>query len=843
MKEFKVNEYITIKFEENLIKVYVSEKPVYKIFSRFAHLKRDEKNLALLEQEFKDHCIYIKKLVENDFDIRSFPNRIAVSLIISLSKEGIPAAKQAFVNELKRRYESGDFVLFENLLFNEDLDFFSEGELQEFNFIEDAIFNILKLNLDYYIKTHYWSEDGYESYQKICKFIIFRTSESILNFFQKLFSNLSEEQKVALVSFLLVDKNYINQEIFDKILIHLKQIDWGKIGEIIIPKVLDTCEKVKLNVNTISLLENGGIPLSNIILNRIKWFLSEISLDYNKLYDEISYNVLRTLLKSDPNILSKFLSDYYSDLNNEEKCLFLTLFLLTDVSNAIPIDDLKKKFEQLDPLQLSEIIGKVIWYSFTPQEDLNKENLKKLGEIGVKIVLYVLTRDFRYQFDKGDGEFWEYYADLLKSIGTGYDTLIKEEAYNVFYKENREDFTRRFKIDVWYESWVWYLLRILKKKDIMELLFDPKLRIFEQIDLNSYLREFKISQSDRINYSKSQKSITEQEVMNVLDMNWKSEKEIINILNIKSEDQFKFLIATLWKFLDKEEIITDIKGSERIWKLYDSTYDISFKTTFRNNRIDKEDKKVLEELEHLAGVPFTIIKPPLDLGLNHGRRMEVSIEDSFVTRIGIFEVKLWKFPESLQKLHHLYELRLISNQMEQLPAEIKNLKQLKFLYLSGNLFITLPKNIGSLNSLEMLYIVNFPTIEEVRGILIPTRLQSLPDSIGELKNLKFLHLMGNHLKILPNSIGDLLNLEELNIAWNYIEKLPQSIGNLKNLKKMHLSNNLLLDLPDSMKNLDSLEEISLKDNPRKTLLFDARKGKLNIPHWLANLKSLRNIIS
>jgi Leucine-rich repeat (LRR) protein len=64
----------------------------------------------------------------------------------------------------------------------------------------------------------------------------------------------------------------------------------------------------------------------------------------------------------------------------------------------------------------------------------------------------------------------------------------------------------------------------------------------------------------------------------------------------------------------------------------------------------------------------------------------------------------------------------------------------------------------------------------------------LPDSIGKLKNLKWLNVSNNDITELPWGIGDLESLEELTIDFCPIEYLPESIKKLKShLKRINSS--------------------------------------------------------
>jgi flagellar motor component MotA len=89
-----------------------------------------------------------------------------------------------------------------------------------------------------------------------------------------------------------------------------------------------------------------------------------------------------------------------------------------------------------------------------------------------------------------------------------------------------------------------------------------------------------------------------------------------------------------------------------------------------------------------------------------------------------------------------------------------------------------------------------------------TGIESLPDWIGDLQSLTQLMLYGNeNLKTLPDSIGNLKNLHDLGL--NTIQKLPDSIGNLKNLVTLYLNDSPVKTLPDSIGNLKNLATLNL----------------------------------
>ena len=88
---------------------------------------------------------------------------------------------------------------------------------------------------------------------------------------------------------------------------------------------------------------------------------------------------------------------------------------------------------------------------------------------------------------------------------------------------------------------------------------------------------------------------------------------------------------------------------------------------------------------------------------------------------------------------------------------------------------------------------------------------TIPESIGNLVNLRYLNLMNNQLTgNIPESIGNLGNLDNLYLNDNQLTgDIPESIGNLVNLSYLYLMNNQLTGgIPDSFMNLAKLEDFA-----------------------------------
>jgi len=78
-------------------------------------------------------------------------------------------------------------------------------------------------------------------------------------------------------------------------------------------------------------------------------------------------------------------------------------------------------------------------------------------------------------------------------------------------------------------------------------------------------------------------------------------------------------------------------------------------------------------------------------------------------------------------------------------------------------------------------------------------LTELPDSIGQLVQLRGLNVLENRLTALPEYIiGQLGQLQSLNVSNNQLPALPESIGQLTQLRKLRAFGNQLTALPEGV---------------------------------------------
>jgi hypothetical protein len=179
-------------------------------------------------------------------------------------------------------------------------------------------------------------------------------------------------------------------------------------------------------------------------------------------------------------------------------------------------------------------------------------------------------------------------------------------------------------------------------------------------------------------------------------------------------------------------------------------------------------------------------------------------------------------PRSLLELDALEKLDIRWTEINEFPlwlGELKSLNDLRLGLKDGQVFPPAQKT-PQLPSLETLHVGAF------NNIMRPY----ISSSIRQLENLKELKVFC-YLDRVPYEIGCLSNLEVLDLDTCSMdhETFPDSIGNLKKLKYLRLPQARSLNhLPDSIWNLASLEYLHLKQLDIATL-----------PTSIAKLKKLK----
>lgn len=225
------------------------------------------------------------------------------------------------------------------------------------------------------------------------------------------------------------------------------------------------------------------------------------------------------------------------------------------------------------------------------------------------------------------------------------------------------------------------------------------------------------------------------------------------------------------EFDEHDEFILKYHGSIKSVLEYERTYD----TLTPDELIDliKEAKDKQWKALDLSHCGLNEI--PSDIGMLTELRV-LELSNDRLNSKEATQNRLITLPKEIGKLENLEELGLFSTGIQHLPAEISNLKNLRFINLNGSDFKEFPVEICSLEGLEKLAID--------------------PSSYS-----------------IPNNIGDMKNLEQLYLPDAAITTLPESVGNLKKLRILYLGRSNISELPLTLKKLENLKRIDLEETP------------------------------
>lgn len=175
----------------------------------------------------------------------------------------------------------------------------------------------------------------------------------------------------------------------------------------------------------------------------------------------------------------------------------------------------------------------------------------------------------------------------------------------------------------------------------------------------------------------------------------------------------------------------------------------------------------------------------------------------------------------------LYTFALVlSLNLQLTPAQASNTNGDEMLHYSGDIAVL--NDIIHANGLteleEQPLNLGIQVWEEGRltFLLVDERyiISQLPQSIGNLTELKGLFLSNQNITQVPESIGDLKSLEKLHLDNNRLTILPATIGNLTKLNSLYLQNNRLTNLPMSISKLSGLKTLNVAGNPFDITAFD-----------------------
>lgn len=145
---------------------------------------------------------------------------------------------------------------------------------------------------------------------------------------------------------------------------------------------------------------------------------------------------------------------------------------------------------------------------------------------------------------------------------------------------------------------------------------------------------------------------------------------------------------------------------------------------------------------------------------------------------------------------------------ETLPPILAQMPWLTHLDMTGVGLLSLPEDIDTI----------LPNIEEL--LIFDNQIESIPDSIGQLKQLRMLDISINPLTTLPASVGMLQNLRSLFVGTCSLQTLPAELGQCRSLQQLHAENNQINTIPASLQNLRGLRPNQNKPDYQQGLRLD-----------------------
>ena len=100
---------------------------------------------------------------------------------------------------------------------------------------------------------------------------------------------------------------------------------------------------------------------------------------------------------------------------------------------------------------------------------------------------------------------------------------------------------------------------------------------------------------------------------------------------------------------------------------------------------------------------------------------------------------------------------------------------------------------------------------------VEQQITTIPESIGNLTDLRKLYLEWNAIESLPNTFSNMNALVQLYISNNNLINLPENFGNLQNLYILDLGYNNITELPYSITEIDNLGYLWIFNNQLQIL--------------------------
>ncbi|XP_073014503.1 disease resistance protein RGA2-like [Typha latifolia] len=176
--------------------------------------------------------------------------------------------------------------------------------------------------------------------------------------------------------------------------------------------------------------------------------------------------------------------------------------------------------------------------------------------------------------------------------------------------------------------------------------------------------------------------------------------------------------------------------------------------------------------------------------------------------------------DSAYKMHDLiHDLGGLMSEKEHyamVDAEMSDLSdEVHHVFVKNNVETVLSGNLTDLRTLilttddsKIIHLDDLAKAQCLRALELEVHFLKLPNSIGNLKHLRYLFLLHYEQKSLPPSICLLYNLQILVLAYcHQLVDLPESIGNLNNLRHLTIAFSSIGRLPESICQLSNLQKL------------------------------------
>ncbi|NWW76757.1 LRCH3 protein, partial [Climacteris rufus] len=202
---------------------------------------------------------------------------------------------------------------------------------------------------------------------------------------------------------------------------------------------------------------------------------------------------------------------------------------------------------------------------------------------------------------------------------------------------------------------------------------------------------------------------------------------------------------------------------------------------------------------------------------------------SDTTQADLSRNRLSELPAEACHFVSLETLNLYQNCIRYIPEAVLNLQSLTFLNISSDYFVFfLSKSRNQLSTLPV-HLCSLPL-----KVLIASnnKLVSIPEEIGQLRQLTELDVSCNEIQTIPPQIGNLESLRDLNVRRNHLVRLPEELAELP-LIRLDFSCNKITTIPVCYRNLRHLQAIMLENNPLQSPPAQiCIKGKIHIFKYL-----------